>query len=87
MVRTSMEVSARLTSKGQLTVPKTVRDALHLEQGDRVTFRVQGEHAVIARTPDLLALGGTVRVPASKRGTPWDQVLGVTRAERARTRR
>ena len=33
-----MEVSARLTSKGQLTVPKMVREALHLEQGVRVTF-------------------------------------------------
>jgi AbrB family looped-hinge helix DNA binding protein len=82
-----MEVSARLTSKGQVTVPKTVRDALHLEQGDRVTFRVQGDQAVIARTPDLLGLGGSVRVPAAKRGTPWDQVLGGTRATRARTRR
>ena len=82
-----MEVSARLTSKGQLTIPKTVREALHLEQGDRVTFRVQGEHAVMARTPDLLALGGSVRVPAAKRGTSWDRVLGVTRADRAQTRR
>ena len=82
-----MEVSARLTSKGQLTIPKTVREALHLEQGDRVTFRVQGGHAVMARTPDLLALGGSVPVPAAKRGTSWDQVLGSTRADRARTRR
>ena len=82
-----MEVSAKLTSKGQLTVPRAVREALHLEEGDRVTFRVEGDHAVLARTPHLLALAGSVAVPAAKRGTPWDQVLDATRATRARTRR
>lgn len=82
-----MEVSAKLTSKGQLTVPRAVREALHLEEGDRVSFRVEGDHAVLARTPDLLSLAGSVNVPAAKRGTPWDQVLDATRAERARIRR
>jgi antitoxin PrlF len=78
-----MEVSARLTSKGQLTVPRAVRDALRLTEGDRVTFRVEGDHAVMARTPDLLSLAGTVGVPAAKRGTPWDRVLEATHAARA----
>jgi antitoxin PrlF len=78
-----MEVSARLTSKGQLTVPRAVRDALRLTEGDRVTFRVEGEHAVMARTPDLLSLAGSVPVPAAKRGTPWSQVLDVSHADRA----
>jgi antitoxin PrlF len=82
-----MEVSARLTSKGQLTVPRAVREALNLAEGDRVTFRVEGDRAVLARTPDLLSLAGSVAVPASKRGTPWHQVLQATRASRARSRR
>ncbi len=30
--------SATLTSKGQLTVPKSVREALGLESGDRIEF-------------------------------------------------
>jgi len=79
-----MEVTAKLTSKGQLTVPRAVREALHLEQGDRVTFRVEGDHALLARTPELLSLAGSVAVPASRRGTPWDQVLDATRASRSR---
>jgi AbrB family looped-hinge helix DNA binding protein len=82
-----VEVSAKLTSKGQLTVPRAVREALQLEEGDRVTFRVEGDRAVLARTPDLLTLAGSVAVPAAKRGTPWDQVLEATRAARARSRR
>lgn len=30
--------TATLTSKGQLTVPKKVRERLHLQEGDRVDF-------------------------------------------------
>jgi len=35
-------VTATLTSKGQLTLPKVVRDSLHLHTGDRVMFVVHG---------------------------------------------
>lgn len=78
-----MEVSARLSSKGQVTVPRAVREALSLEEGDRVVFRVEGHRAVLARTQELLAMAGSVTVPAAKRGTPWAQVRGQTRAARA----
>lgn len=82
-----MEVSARLSSKGQVTVPRAVREALSLEEGDRLVFRVEGDHAIIARTPDLLMLAGSVSVPAAKRGTPWAEVLRHTRRSRAAARR
>jgi AbrB family looped-hinge helix DNA binding protein len=82
-----MDVSARLSSKGQLTVPRAVREALALEEGDHVLFRVEGDRAIMARTPDLLALAGSVSVPAAKRGTPWSEVLRQTRRARAAARR
>jgi len=82
-----MEVSARVSSKGQITVPRAVREALSLEEGDRVVFRVEGDHAILARTPDLLALAGSISVPAAKRGAPWSAVLLETRRARAATRR
>ena len=69
-----MEVSARMTSKGQVTIPKSVRDALSLEDGDAVVFRVEGDRAVLARTPDLLTLAGMISVPAAVRGKPWADV-------------
>ena len=44
-----MDVAARLTSKGQLTVPKSVREALGLREGDSVVFHLEGSRAVLAR--------------------------------------
>lgn len=81
-----MDVSAQLSSKGQVTVPKVVRDALGLVEGDRVVFRVEGKRALLARTAALLDLAGTVPVPAQKRGTPWSEIRRRTREARATTR-
>jgi AbrB family looped-hinge helix DNA binding protein len=70
-----MEISARLTSKGQITIPKAVRTALSLQDGDRVVFRVDGERAVLARIPDLMSLAGSIAVPAELRGLPWSTII------------
>lgn len=59
-----MDVSAAVTSKGQVTIPHEVREALGLRDGDRVVFRVIDGAAVIARTDELLDLAGTIPVPA-----------------------
>jgi antitoxin PrlF len=78
-----MDAAAKVTSKGQVTVPKVVRDALGIRKGDEVVFRVEGNRAVLARTPDFLALAGTVAVPAARRNAAWDDVVRKTRAARA----
>lgn len=81
-----MDTSARVSSKGQVTIPRAVREALAIEEGDALIFRVEGDRAVIARTADLLSLAGSVSVPASKRGTAWDRVLRETRKARTASR-
>jgi AbrB family looped-hinge helix DNA binding protein len=35
-----MDVAAKVTSKGQVTVPKAVREALGIKEGDEIVFRV-----------------------------------------------
>ena len=77
----------RVTSKGQVTVPKVVRDALGIRDGDEVIFRVEGNRALLARTPNFLDLAGTVSVPAAKRNVAWDEVVRRTRSARAAARR
>lgn len=80
-----MDTAAKVSSKGQVTVPKVVRDALGVKEGDEIVFRVEGDRALLARTPDFLKLGGTIHVPAGRRNAAWDEVIRRTRA--ARTRR
>jgi AbrB family looped-hinge helix DNA binding protein len=81
-----MDSSARLTSKGQVTIPKAVRDALELREGDEIVFRVERRRAIVAKTPDFIEMAGSVTVPAAKRGTSWDEVLRQTRQARSESR-
>ena len=52
----------------------------------RKLFRVDGQRALLARTPRLLDLAGSVAVPAQKRGTPWPEIRRRTREVRAKNR-
>jgi antitoxin PrlF len=82
-----VDAAAKVTSKGQVTVPKAVRDALGIKEGDELLFRVVGDRAVLARTPDFLDLAGSVAVPAAKRNVAWDEAIRRTRTARAIARR
>lgn len=81
-----MDAAARLTTKGQITIPKRVRDALGLEEGDTVVFRVEGGRALLARTPDLLELAGAAPPPPDRPGVAWEEVRRRTRRARAASR-
>lgn len=41
---------ARLTSKGQITIPRDIRDRLKLKLGDKVNFRVADNGQVVVET-------------------------------------
>ena len=38
---------ATMTSKGQVTIPKEIREKLHIKPKDRITFSVEGDHAIL----------------------------------------
>lgn len=56
-------------------MPKAVWDALGINDGDEVVFRVEGSRAVLAKVPNFLDVVGTIRVPAAKRNVARDQVI------------
>jgi AbrB family looped-hinge helix DNA binding protein len=59
---------ARMTSKGQITVPKAVRVRLNLKPGDRVMFIVEDDGAVRmwAANKDISSLRGILPPPKRK---------------------
>ncbi len=66
--------SATVTSKGQITIPKAVRDTLELKPGDRVAFHVRedGVVEVQAETSDVMALKGALK--ARRRGVTLEEM-------------
>ena len=40
---------ATITSKGQVTIPKEVRDSLHLHSGDKIAFILHDQSEVVLR--------------------------------------
>jgi antitoxin PrlF len=58
--------TAIITSKGQVTIPKEVRDALGIETGDRLEFVAEGKgvYKVVAATRDVRHLKGIIAKPA-----------------------
>jgi AbrB family looped-hinge helix DNA binding protein len=46
-----MSTDATLTSKGQTTIPKEIRDSLRTKEGDRMTFVLEQITRGLANTP------------------------------------
>lgn len=59
---------ATLTSKGQTTIPKEIRDLLGLSPGDKLDFVVESDGRVVLRpaTLDVRALRGMLRKKGRK---------------------
>lgn len=55
--------TATLTSKGQVTIPKEVREKLGLDTGDRLAFRIREDGVVelAPETVDLMSLYGSLK--------------------------
>lgn len=56
---------ATLTSRGQLTLPKEIRDRLNLEVGAILEFQIQADNTTTARQvqPDARRIRGLLKSP------------------------
>lgn len=55
-------MEATITTKGQVTLPKALRDAMHLKIGDKVLFEegLDGAYIIRPRTMDVQMLKGCI---------------------------
>jgi AbrB family looped-hinge helix DNA binding protein len=65
---------AKMTSKGQITVPKDIRQKLHLKPGDRVRFIVEddGRIRLLPAKRDISELFGML--PKPKRAYSLEEI-------------
>jgi antitoxin PrlF len=58
-----MTTESTLTSKGQTTIPKDIRDSLGIKSGDRMTFTLMPDGTVLLRVKNksVMNLAGSLR--------------------------
>lgn len=82
--------TSTLTSKGQITVPKAVRDRLGLRTGDVLEFRFEPDGRVVLRPLAASAVdrvSGVLRHLAKERPVPVEEMRrAVLRRARERAR-
>jgi AbrB family looped-hinge helix DNA binding protein len=81
--------AATLTSKGQITIPKEVRERLGLEAGDRVVFVIQSDRDVVLKPAktDIRELRGMLYRKDQRRRSVEEMDTGIGRALEAKGRR
>lgn len=73
--------TSTLTSKGQTTVPKEVREVLDLGEGDKLTWEIRGGRvAVTTERPSLLDFEGFIK------NSSGDVVAEIAEARKRRGR-
>ena len=70
-----MNGDSTLTAKGQTTIPKPIRDSLGMKAGDRMTFTLMPDGAVLMRvkTRSVLDLAGSLHKKGRK-AVPIEQL-------------
>ncbi len=51
---------ATVTSKGQITIPKTIREAMSISFKDKIDFIIDGDRLVLKRVKTLKDLRGSI---------------------------
>jgi antitoxin PrlF len=76
--------TATITSKGQITLPKQVRDRLGLEAGDRIDFVVaaDGRYSLVPVKASIRGLKGCI--PAPKKPVSAEAMTRIVKQRAAR---
>jgi AbrB family looped-hinge helix DNA binding protein len=72
--------TAKVYAKGQITIPKAVREAAGIGIGDRVVVEARGDEVVVHRARGILEFQPPQPAPESR---PWSEVREAAREDRA----
>jgi len=61
-----MEYAVPISKKGQITLPKKLRDSVGITLKNLVLISQEGSYLKVSKTKDILDLAGSVKAPADK---------------------
>ena len=67
-----MQQTSRVTVKGQVTIPKAIRESLDIKVGDLVLFVDKGNNVILKPAKTLLDLRGAIKT--DKKPKSWREV-------------
>ncbi|MBW2369905.1 MAG: AbrB/MazE/SpoVT family DNA-binding domain-containing protein [Deltaproteobacteria bacterium] len=67
-----MQTVSKITSKGQVTIPKKIRDSLKVAPGDYVQFVIVGDTIVLKPSKTLLDFKGYIKT--DRKIDDWEKV-------------
>ena len=74
-------ITSTITSRGQTTLPKSVRDAPHAESGRKLIYEIHDDSVTIKIHPGVMASFGALKVGKEVSEKNWKEIRKSARDE------
>ncbi len=74
----------KITRKGQVTIPKEIRDKLSLKESDNLNVKIIDNFIVMEKFESFDSLKGSLKIPPKYRKKSWNEIESIAQTEHAR---
>lgn len=74
----------KVTSKGQVTIPKEIREQLSIKESDNLEVKVVGNSIVMERLESFETLRGSIKIPTKYKNISWKEIESIAQKEHAK---
>lgn len=74
----------KVTRKGQVTIPKEIREQLSIKESDNLEVKVVGNSIVMEKLESFETLRGSVKIPNKYKNMSWKEIESIAQREHAK---
>ncbi|MBM3710674.1 MAG: AbrB/MazE/SpoVT family DNA-binding domain-containing protein [Actinobacteria bacterium] len=74
----------KITRKGQITIPKEIRDKLSLKESDNLEVKIVDNFIVMEKFERFDNLRGSLKIPDKYRKKSWKEIESIAQTEHAK---